>query len=174
MRRRLVVLAGTLAAAAGAGIAWWVPPRAAPDAALARLWAQRFERPDGSELSMASLRGRPLVVNFWATWCPPCVKELPALDRFHREQAEQGADGWHVVALAIDSPAPVREFLAKLPLSMPVGLAGLGGTDLLRELGNTQGGLPFTVLIGADGRIAWRKAGETTLEEIRRETARAR
>lgn len=170
-RRSILAVVGALAAATGAGAAWWAQRRAAePNPALDRLWAQRFERPGGGELVMASLRGRPLVINFWATWCAPCIKELPALDRFHREQ---GPSGWQVIALAIDGPTPVREFLAKLPVSMPVGLAALDGTDLVRELGNTQGGLPFTVLVAADGHIAWRKLGETSLEELRREAARA-
>jgi thiol-disulfide isomerase/thioredoxin len=171
VNRRAFVAISVLAAAAGAGVAWKSPRRrGVPDPAVDRLWAHRFERPEGGELSMASLRGRPLVINFWATWCPPCIKELPALDRFRREQPE---GGWQVVALAIDGRTPVREFLAKVPVSIPVGLAGLTGTDLSRELGNAQGGLPFTVLISADARIVWRKTGETTLDELRREAARA-
>lgn len=165
MRRRTLVVA-TVAATAGIGAAWWAQ-RGDPE--LEALWAQRFQRPEGGELVMASLRGRPLLINFWATWCAPCVKELPAIDRFHRENAKLG---WGVAALAIDSLTPVREFLARVPVSMPVGLAGMAGTDLVRALGNAQGGLPFTVLVGSNKRIQWRKMGETTLEELRREAAR--
>lgn len=165
MNRRTLLL-GAVAAAGGVATAWWMRRH---DARLERLWSQRFQRPDGGELVMATLRGRPLLINFWATWCAPCVKELPAIDLFHREQ---GAHGCGVVALAIDGPTPVREFLVKVPVSMPIGLAGLPGSDLMRELGNIQGGLPFSVLIDADGRLAWRKLGETTLEELRREAAR--
>jgi thiol-disulfide isomerase/thioredoxin len=161
VRRRVVVAAGAVAAAAGVGAGWWARRGGADDDAVAALFAQRYQRPDGGELSLAPWRGRPLVVNFWATWCPPCVKELPAFDRFHREQ-----QAWAVVALAIDGPAQVREFLQRVPVSLPIGIAAVGGSDLMRALGNVQGGLPFTVLVDARGRVRWRHMGETTLEQL--------
>src|SRR5690606_14057580 len=109
------------------------------------------------------LQGRPLLINFWATWCPPCVKEMPELERFHLAQK---AHGWTVLGLAIDGPTPVRTFLDKTPVSFPIGLAGFGGTELGAALGNTAGGLPFTVLVDAQGRLMQRKMGATTLEEL--------
>ena len=102
------------------------------------------------------MRGRPLLVNFWATWCPPCVTEMPMLDSFHRTR---GADGWQVVGLAIDGPTPVREFLRQRPVGFPIGLAGLTAVELTRRLGNAGGGLPFTVVVGADGQVLARKLG---------------
>ena len=110
------------------------------------------------------MQGRPLLLNFWATWCPPCVQELPELAQFQREFRAQG---WQVLGLAVDSPTPVREFLKKLPLDFDIGMAGLTGTELTRKLGNTQGGLPFSVAFGADGEVIWRKLGSTNLEELR-------
>lgn len=170
MNRRAVVIGavGGAAAAAGLGVAVW-RQASRGDPALAALWSTAFEQPGGGTLSFAGWRGRPFVLNFWATWCPPCVKEMPQLDRFHREQGESG---WQVAGLAIDAPTPVREFLLKVPVSFPIGLAGLIGTDLVRTLGNVQGGLPFTVLVDREQRIAWRKMGETSYDELRRETAR--
>src|SRR5687768_11093755 len=135
---------GTAAAIAGAGWAWW-RGREPADTGDGGLWSMRFERPQGGALVMADLRGRPLVLNFWASWCVPCVKEMPQLDRFARDFASQG---WQVVGLAIDGPTPVREFLARVPVGFAVGLAGLDGADLSRRLGNARGGLPFTVLFG--------------------------
>jgi hypothetical protein len=81
---------------------------------------------------------------------------LPLVDEFYRKQ--QGR-GWQVLGLAIDSPTPVRDFLAKRPVSFPVVLGGLGGTDLARTLGNLNGSLPFTVVVGRDGQIVERKLG---------------
>jgi thiol-disulfide isomerase/thioredoxin len=123
----------------------------------------RFEQPDGRPLEMAALRGRPLLLNFWATWCPPCVKEMPELDRFQQAFADQG---WQVVGLAIDGPTPVRRFLERVPVSYAIGMAGFDGTDLSRSLGNESGALPFTVMFDADGRIVQRKLGETDFEEL--------
>ena len=163
-RRGLGVAVGAAAALAGVGWALWHQRTDSDGAdAAAGLWALRFDRPEGGELEMAPLRGRPLVLNFWATWCPPCVKEMPELDRFHRDHA---ARGWQVVGLAIDGPTPVREFLQRVPVSFPIGLAGFGGTDLVRRLGNPSGGLPFTVLFGREGLPLHRKLGETTYDEL--------
>lgn len=159
-RRRAMLAAGALALAAGAGFAWW-RERAAPvkpdEQAPTALWQAGFQRPEGGELAMASLRGKPLLINFWATWCAPCIREMPMLDRFARAQA---ARGWQVLGLAIDSPTPVRQFLQERPVGFATALAGLEGAELLRQLGNPSGGLPFSVLINADGRIIARKLGE--------------
>lgn len=172
-RRRLLTL-GVAAAAglAGGGVAWWrqangpdaSPPTATASADdLAALWALRVARPEGGELVLADLRGQPLLINFWATWCPPCVREMPELDRFHRSF---GPKGWQVLGLAIDGPTPVREFLGRVKVGFAIGLAGLDGTELVRQLGNPQGGLPFTVMISAQGRVLQRKMGETHFDEL--------
>ena len=122
------------ACAAGAGFAWWrLHPREAQSPALAAFWASRFEGPNGEVVAMEQFRGRPLLVNFWATWCPPCVEELPMLNAFH---AQHAARGWQVLGLAVDQPSAVRRFMQKLPLVFPVGMAGLAGTELSRSLGN--------------------------------------
>lgn len=161
--RRWWLAGGVALAAAGAGLGgrWWQERRQAPPEEPP--WPLAFPRPEGGELRMAALYGRPLVLNFWATWCPPCVEELPELDRFHRAW---GPRGWQVVGLAVDAPTPVREFLTRLPLGFPVGLAGLQGSELSRQLGNERGALPFTVVFAADGRIAQRKLGQTTFDEL--------
>lgn len=175
MNRRdwLLTSVGAAAAGAGAGWAWYrqsssapAPMHAAPRSgteAPETLWTSTFTKPDGGELRMAEFRGKPLLINFWATWCPPCVKEIPDLDRFYQAFAPQG---WQVLGLAIDGPTPVREFLQKTPVHFPIGLAGLAGTDLGGVLGNTEGGLPFSVVIGRTGRVLWRKLGASDYDEL--------
>jgi thiol-disulfide isomerase/thioredoxin len=166
-RRALLTGVGVLAAAGGA--LWYgrqsTEPDTLPAAASAEaveLWSLRFPRPEGGELAMAELRGQPLLINFWATWCPPCIKELPEFDRFASSHAGQ----LRVVGLAIDGLAPVQEFLKKQPVGFAIGLAGFAGTDLARSLGNSTGALPFTVLLDAKGAVAQRKLGETQLAEL--------
>ena len=191
-RRALLVTAGLGAALAGGWFAWRrgsqpaidtpVPSQApsptevaasAPlidgDQLTAAFWQQQFDTPQGAPLAWSALQGQPIVLNFWATWCPPCVKEMPELDRFHREFS---AKGWKVVGLAVDGPTPVREFLAKVQVGFDIGLAGFGGTELAQTLGNTVGGLPFTILIDAQGRVRHRITGATDLVRLRERAAR--
>ena len=164
--RRRLIYAGVAGAAAlaGAGVAWW-KFRAADTGrdAVAALWGLKFDTPSGTTLAMQSLRGKPLVLNFWATWCPPCVEELPLLDSFYKQNASKS---WQVVGLAIDQPSAVRAFLQRTPVSFPIGMAGLGGTELGRSLGNLAGGLPFTVVLGAAGDVLQRKMGRITAADL--------
>jgi thiol-disulfide isomerase/thioredoxin len=158
------VIGGVAAAAGlgGVGAALWNNAHGGGDLP-ADFWSLRFDRPEGGELALAGLRGQPLLLNFWATWCAPCIRELPMLDRF---QKEQRAGGWQVVGLAVDSPTPVREFLLKRPLTFSVGLAGLNGVELARALGNGEGALPFTVVFGRDGMPRARKLGALNEAEL--------
>ena len=173
MKRRTWLLGGTGAAAAAAGLAWQRWREAASDdsapsaVALAAtgLWQMSFEKPEGGTLAMAGLRGQPLLLNFWGTWCPPCVKEMPELDQFSKQF---GPQGWRVVGLAVDNPKAVRDFLARTPVSYTIGLAGFEGSELSRTLGNDQSGLPYTVAFGRDGALLRRKAGATSLDELTR------
>ena len=75
--------------------------------------------------------------------------------------------GWQVMGLAVDTPDPVKAFLKKTPLDFPLALAGMSGSSLGRQLGNAQGGLPFSVAFDARGEVIWRKIGSTSLEELR-------
>jgi thiol-disulfide isomerase/thioredoxin len=170
MNRRAALVAGVAAAAAAAGasVGWWQLRR---DAGVPALWAMRFEQPGGGQLAFDGLRGQPLLLNFWATWCPPCVRELPLLDGFHREQA---ANGWRVAGLAIDTLEPVQQFLAKHPVSFPIGLAGAGGIELARELGNASGALPFTAVFDRRGKLAEYKLGVVEPDDLLRWTAAQR
>jgi len=177
MNRRNMLYSGVAAVAglAGAGVAWWkFQPHAVAPAAGAGVagkaeetqdafWRLSFDTPGGGNLPMSSFRGKPLLVNFWATWCPPCVEELPLLDYFYQENKDKG---WQTVGLAVDQPSAVRSWLQARPLNFPVGLAGLTGTELSKSLGNLAGGLPFSVIFGASGQLLHRKIGKILPEEL--------
>ena len=164
--RRLVI--GTAAAATVAAVAWRrISPEAVSDAAD-RLppswWEQSVPRLDAPPLTLASLRGRPLLLNFWATWCPPCVREMPMLDRFSRPFAEKGG---LILGLAVDRPEAVREYLRHSPVSYPVAIVGVGLMRVSSPLGH-EGGLPFTALIDRRGKIAQRMLGELQEPQLQR------
>lgn len=170
-RRRNLLIAGVAATAAGLGAllalrhsaALMTLPGTSSDGNESQLWQTTFETPEGAALDLTALRNRKLLVNFWATWCPPCVAELPLLDQFH---SEQDANGWQVLGLAVDQPSSVRKFLARTPVRFPIGMAGLGGTELSKALGNLEGGLPYSVLFDASGRITARKMGQLKPDEL--------
>jgi thiol-disulfide isomerase/thioredoxin len=163
-RRLLFTLSAAGAAVAGAGwAAWRYRLREPEDGALAALWALEAELPSGGVYKLSALRGKPLIVNFWATWCPPCVEEMPLLDAFYRQHA---ANGWQMVGLAADNAPAVNKFLSKAPVQFPTPLAGLAGIELSRTLGNVTGALPFTVVINSQGEIALRHMGKLSAEQI--------
>lgn len=163
-RRLILAGAGVGAAALGASFAWRRPPPPVASPVAQAFWARRFVSVDGSEMDVARWRGKPLLVNFWATWCPPCVKELPEINQFY---GEAKGKGWQVLGLAVDKAEPVNAFLKKTPLDFAVALAGPEGLGLVRELGNAAGGLPFSVLFDESGEISWRRLGVSRLEDLR-------
>lgn len=164
--RRHVLYAGVAAAATLAGVVGaWQRSRlhALSPETRAVLWASEFETPTGSTLALKNMQGQPLVVNFWATWCPPCVEEMPLIDDFFHQNKSKG---WQVVGLAIDQPSRVRQFLTQFPVDYPIGLAGLNGSELSKMLGNEAGGMPFTVVFNANGELIQRKLGKLKQEDI--------
>lgn len=165
-RRHWVIGVAGGAVVAGAGLSWWRSSanRLAP-AVEQLLWTSRFEQPDGTPLALETLRGRPLVINFWATWCPPCVEEMPLLDGFFRQNSSKG---WQVIGIAIDQPSAVRRFLAAQPVHYPIALGGLNGNHLGRQLGNESGSLPYTLVLGASGHVMQQKLGRLDPQDLQK------
>ncbi|WP_303786682.1 TlpA disulfide reductase family protein [Azovibrio restrictus] len=127
-----------------------------PPQTLQRLLQLRLPDAQGQEVSLAQWQGRTLVVNFWATWCPPCKEEMPAFSRLQRQWQERGVQ---FVGIAVDSAQNVRRFAAASPVSYPLLVGGNGIQELTRELGNQALGLPFTLVIRADGQVHAMKLG---------------
>lgn len=118
---------------------------------------------DGRPMPLAAYRGRPLLINVWASWCGPCVEEMPELAAF---ASEQGDNGTQVIGLALDTPEAVGDFLTRVPVHYPIALDTPGPHDASVALGNERGLLPYTVLIDADGRLVRRKLGPFKAGEI--------
>ena len=117
---------------------------------------------------LSDWRGKILLVNFWAPWCPPCVAEMPELVALQNEMA---AKNLQIVGIGIDSPSNIRQFSEKHDISYPLLVAGMQGTELSRELGNQAGGLPFTVLLDKDGRVRQTYLGKLNMEKLRADLA---
>jgi thiol-disulfide isomerase/thioredoxin len=167
--RRAVVTRAVAATSVGAGIgvAWLrqgAPADNGKHEAPVDIWRLSFARPGGGDIALSSFKGHPLLLNFWATWCAPCVRELPLLDRFYRQYRAQG---WEVLGLAVQTDvAVVQEFLIESPVTFSLGLAGVQGVDLSRALGNLHGALPFSVAFNRQGRPVRRKLGTLMADEL--------
>lgn len=107
--------------------------------------------------------GRPMLINVWASWCGPCIKEMPELDRYARSQ---GAGGTQVVGIALDNADDVAAFLQRVPVHYPILLDAPGPRDAGVQLGNPKGVLPYSVLVGADGRLLKQRIGPFVDGEI--------
>ncbi len=141
--RQAAMLAGAGVATALGGATHSASASGAPDA----LFSQAFPDVSGQKLALNQWLGKPVVVNFWATWCPPCVKEMPDLEALHQKHGNVTFLG-----LGIDTVSNVQAFTEKVKVSYPLLILGHGGIELMRRLGNKAGGLPFTVVFDANGQ----------------------
>jgi peroxiredoxin len=143
-------------------------PAPAEEGAVSALFQSSLPDTQNRQRSFSEWRGKTLLVNFWATWCPPCVAEMPELVEL---QADMASRNLQIIGIGIDSPTNIRQFAEKLEISYPLLVAGLEGTELSRQFGNQGGGLPFTVLIGADGRVRQTYIGRLDMKKVRADLA---
>ncbi len=167
-RRRRWLAYGALAAGAG-GLGTWsawrrLAPHPAEHDAAALLFALNLPGVNGEPVTVSQWRGQPMVVNFWATWCAPCIEEMPELSALQQQFAP---DRLQVVGIGIDSPENIERFSQARPVAYPLLVSGAGGSELSRRFGNDAGGLPYTVVIDRSGRVTQRIIGRFKLEHLR-------
>lgn len=119
---------------------------------------------DGKPQTLAQWRGKPVIVNFWARWCGPCRTEIPELVNLRQRHLTRGLE---VIGIALeDKVEPVRDFARAYEMDYPILLAKDQGLALMKSLGNTRMGLPFTVAIDRSGRLAVIKMGAMNGKEL--------
>jgi thiol-disulfide isomerase/thioredoxin len=140
-----------------------------PHTAVNDLYALSLNDLSGKPQSLAQWKGQPVLVNFWASWCAPCVSEMPELSAL---AAKDGGKHFKVIGIGIDSPSNLVEFTKKVKIAYPLYVGGLGGTDIARALGDVTGGLPYTVLIGANGQVIKSYVGRLKFDQLRADLAK--
>lgn len=172
----IAVAAGVLAGAGGFLMHWHkADSGAAPGgasinraggaaaASLDALWATQLKDLSGRPVNLAAYKGQPLVVNFWASWCAPCIEEMPDFQR-----ASQTDIGKRVqfVGIGIDSADKMRPFADKLGITYVLLESGAQGLDLIRATGNPSGALPFTLIVDRAGVPVARKLGKLDYADL--------
>lgn len=150
-----------------AGLKKWEDPAPAAGA-TSYFFNQSLPDIYNNSKKMSELQGKLLLVNFWATWCAPCVEEMPELSELQNSAEFKNLQ---VIGIGIDSATNIKEFADKYKISYPVYIAGMSGIELSRKLGNQQGGLPFTILLGSDGTIKKTYLGRLKMEKVRKDLA---
>jgi thiol-disulfide isomerase/thioredoxin len=161
----VTVLAGTLSIGAALFGERWLAQQdmdlggQSDDGRIAILPDLRLPDLTGQQIASNAWAGKVVVLNFWATWCPPCLREMPMLDELQR-----GVDPGRlqVVGIAIDARDAVERFLAENQVGYQILLGDLDAVELSRRLGNRTGGLPFTVVFDPLGRRVYSRTGEIT------------
>lgn len=123
-----------------------------------------WKDPQGDAIDTQNWKNKTLVINFWGSWCPPCVEEMPMLAKVSQELSSKNV---LFVGIGIDSPSNIREFLKKTPVPYPIVIGGLDGNRWSKQFGNDAGGLPFTAIIRSNGTIIFKKLGKIEEDEIK-------
>jgi thiol-disulfide isomerase/thioredoxin len=141
-------------------------PAPAEAPAVANMFSQSLVDTSGQAQSLSQWKGKALVVNFWATWCAPCVDEMPELSALQTEVAPSNIQ---ILGIGIDSSANIAQFASKYKITYPLYTGGLNATELSRQFGNKAGGLPFTVLVDRNGKVKKTYLGRLKMDELRKD-----
>jgi thiol-disulfide isomerase/thioredoxin len=174
MNHRVMLIAvAIIAAAAGIYVNQSppAPPITAPGAGMTTapsvdhgLHITPFTDLSGKARTMSEWKGRVVLVNFWATWCAPCREEIPALQKI---QAEFGHRNFEVVGIALDNAEATGRFAAEFKIGYPILIGDMGIVDVMRQLGNKSGALPYSVVLDPQGAVAKTHLGLLTHQKMR-------
>jgi thiol-disulfide isomerase/thioredoxin len=161
-RREILIVGAVALAAAGAGGlagALLLQSRTGAAALLSTTYPDLSGRPR----RLLEWQGRALLVNFWATWCAPCREEMPMLAEMRQTYSRKGVE---FVGIGIDPASKIAEFSKSHPVTYPLLVADSRAIDLMRSLGNSAGGLPFTVVLDRRGAVGYRRLGPLSRLEV--------
>ena len=169
LRRRALIAVALAAGMGGAGFSWWRSQRQErerllADAAVEIFFQQTLPDAAGQVFAFEQLRGSQVVANFWATWCAPCVEEMPELSALATELRDTGT---RFVGIGVDNHDAIARFSRKLPVSYPLLVANATGAFMAGRFGNTAGALPYTVVLDRAGKVKQQIVGKVRIESLR-------
>lgn len=117
---------------------------------------------EGNTSRIIDYRDKIIVLNFWASWCPPCVEEMPDLEAIDRD-----FEGVQVIGYGVDTESNIRRFMEKVSVEFPILIGEPTAIRLMRQLGNPSGGLPFSLIFAPDTELVYKIIGQVDAEELR-------
>jgi thiol-disulfide isomerase/thioredoxin len=159
----LIILAGFFALISGMVVRNFDNSATVQTSVTADLFAKQLPDLSGQAHSLKEWQGKTLIINFWATWCPPCLKEIPEFIAMQKEYANKNVQ---FIGIAVDDKAAVKDYAVKVSINYPILLATDNGIDIARQWGNIIESLPFTVIVNPQGKIIHRQLGEMTRTEL--------
>jgi len=165
MRPAFIIILAAVIALGGGIIARHFLSSPAVEAQQATSPLPDFSFPDasGKTRHSAEWQGKIRIINFWATWCPPCIKEIP---EFIELQKRYGDKGVQFVGIAIEEREPVAEYLESIAINYPILIGGDGAVALAQQMGNSINAVPFTAVVNREGQIIYRQPGAFSNEQI--------
>ena len=157
-----MLIFGTCLALAGGVLAQrFITPNTSPDTST----LPTFRLPDltGKPHQLSDWKGKVVVLNFWATWCPPCKREIP---EFVKLQRQYGGQGLQFVGIAIEDKEPVSEYTDFIDINYPILIGGDSAIELAKRMGNQFGAVPYSVVIDRQGHLVHRQTGEFSSADL--------
>lgn len=169
MRRAWLVAVAALALVLGLGFGLWKTTPLSSDLSPEQIYAARFIDLAGQTQPLSQWRGKILILNFWATWCPPCREEIPdfiAVDQAYRAQ------GVAIIGIGLDERDLIAAFAQEIRITYPMLLGGAQGYHFAAQLGNAGDGIPFTAIIDRQGRVVYLGSGTMRRAELEKQIAK--
>jgi len=157
----LIIIAALIALGFGIAARHFFPP--AEKTAVSAPPEFNLSELSGRQHNISEWKGKLLVLNFWATWCPPCRKEIPDFIALQEQYADKGLQ---FIGIAIEDKEPVAEYTATTKINYPILLGGDNGIALAHQLGNSVDAVPYTLVVNQQGQIIFRHPGEISKQQL--------